>query len=98
MALPRRCPKGIQPQVIEPVADQKKLWEVRENALGATAMVPGEAHRWEGWEDHAVAPERLGAYLRDFQALLDEFGYSTAYYGHFGQGCVHVRMNFDLQH
>lgn len=90
-------PEGIQPQVIEPVADQKKLWEVRENALGATAIVPGEAHRWEGWEDHAVAPERLGAYLRDFQSLLDEFGYNTAYYGHFGQGCVHVRMNFDLQ-
>lgn len=90
-------PPGIQSQVIEPVADQKKLWEVRENALGATAIVPGEAHRWEGWEDHAVAPERLGAYLRAFQALLDEFGYNTAYYGHFGQGCVHVRMNFDLQ-
>ena len=90
-------PDGIPQQVIQPVADQKKLWEIREAALGATAIVPGEAHRWEGWEDHAVAPERLGTYLRDFQALLDEFEYSTAYYGHFGQGCVHVRMNFDLQ-
>ena len=90
-------PGGIQSKVIEPVADQKQLWEIRESALGATAIVPGEAHRWEGWEDHAVAPERLGAYLREFQALLDEFGYVTAYFGHFGQGCVHVRMNFDLQ-
>ncbi len=90
-------PEHVQPHIIEAVPDQKRLWEVRESALGATAIVPGESHRWEGWEDHAVAPEVLGAYLRDFQALLEEFEYDTAYYGHFGQGCVHVRMNFDLQ-
>ncbi len=83
--------------VIEPVADQKQLWEVREAALGATAFVPGHKPGWEGWEDHAVAPERLGAYLRAFRALLDEFGYDTAFYGHFGQACVHCRINFDLR-
>ncbi len=90
-------PDGVQVRVIEIVADQRKLWEVRESALGATAIVPGEMPRSEGWEDHAVAPEQLGSYLRGFQALLDEFGYSTAYYGHFGQACVHVRINFDLR-
>ncbi len=83
--------------LIEAVADQKQLWEVREAALGATAFVPGHKPGWEGWEDHAVAPERLGLYLRDFRALLDEFGYDTAFYGHFGQACVHCRIDFDLR-
>ncbi len=90
-------PEGVYTKVLEKPADQKKLWEVREAGLGATAITPGEMNRSEGWEDHAVAPEQLGAYLRNFQKLLDEFGYSTAYYGHFGQACVHVRINFDLR-
>jgi FAD/FMN-containing dehydrogenase len=52
---------------------------------------------WEGWEDSAVPPERLGDYLRDLSKLYDEFGYSgAALYGHFGQGCVHTRIPFDL--
>ncbi len=90
-------PQGVHAKVLENVADQKRLWEVRENGLGATAIVPGEMPRSEGWEDHAVAPERLGSYLRAFDQLLGEFGYSTSYYGHFGQACVHVRINFDLR-
>ncbi|WP_419806369.1 FAD-binding and (Fe-S)-binding domain-containing protein [Terriglobus sp.] len=83
--------------VVGPIAEQRQLWEVREAALGATAFVPGQKPAWEGWEDHAVAPEKLGAYLREFRSLLDEFGYDTAFYGHFGQGCVHVRIDFDLR-
>lgn len=90
-------PKDVHRVVLYESADQRKLWEVREAGLGATAITPGEANRSEGWEDHAVAPERLGLYLRGFQKLLDEFGYSTAYYGHFGQACVHVRIDFDLR-
>jgi Fe-S oxidoreductase len=69
---------------------------VRESALGATAFVPGQPEAWEGWEDAAVAPERLGPYLRDFRALLARYGYRGALYGHFGQGCVHTRTNFDF--
>ena len=66
-------------------------------ALGATARVPDMPDTWEGWEDSAVPPERLGDYLRDLSKLYDEFGYSgTALYGHFGQGCVHTRIPFDL--
>ncbi len=90
-------PPDVQSKLLFETADQKKLWEVREAGLGATAITPGEMNRSEGWEDHAVAPEQLGSYLRGFQKLLDEFGYSTAYYGHFGQACVHVRINFDLR-
>jgi Fe-S oxidoreductase len=44
-----------------------------------------------------VPPGREGAYLRDFQKLLDEHGYSASFYGHFGQGCVHCRIDFDLR-
>ncbi len=90
-------PAEVHRQVLVASADQKRLWEVRESALGATAITPGEVQRSEGWEDHAVSPEQLGSYLRGFQALLDEFGYTTAYYGHFGQACVHVRIDFDLR-
>ena len=76
---------------------EKELWTVRESGLGATAHVPGAAETFPGWEDAAVAPERLGDYLRDLRALYDEFGYGQAsVYGHFGQGCVHSRIPFDL--
>jgi FAD/FMN-containing dehydrogenase/Fe-S oxidoreductase len=73
-----------------------EVWGVRESGLGATAVVPGKPLRWEGWEDAAVPPERLGQYLRGFRGLLDRFGYEASLYGHFGQGCVHSRATFDL--
>lgn len=74
-----------------------RVWHVRESALGSTVFVPGEPHGWEGWEDAAVPPEKLGSYLREFFHLMDEFGYRSPMYGHFGQGCVHMRINFDLE-
>ena len=73
-----------------------KIWMVRESGLGATTSVPGEPPHWEGWEDAAVPPEKLGSYLRDFSRLLKTYDYTSALYGHFGQGCVHNRVNFDL--
>jgi FAD/FMN-containing dehydrogenase/Fe-S oxidoreductase len=73
------------------------IWLVRESGLGATSFVPGESATWEGWEDAAVAPQRLGAYLRDFRRLLKRFDYRGSLYGHFGQGCVHTRTDFDLE-
>jgi FAD/FMN-containing dehydrogenase/Fe-S oxidoreductase len=75
----------------------KYVWAVRESALGATSHASGEAPTWEGWEDAAVAPEKLGAYLRDLRRLLTDFNYKAALYGHFGDGCVHNRINFDLK-
>ena len=77
-------------------AEAARVWKVRESALGATVFVPGERHRWEGWEDSAVPPEKLGQYLRDLLHLIDSYGYSTPIYGHFGQGCVHLRITFDF--
>jgi FAD/FMN-containing dehydrogenase/Fe-S oxidoreductase len=76
---------------------EQELADVREVALGATARMPGMPPTWEGWEDSAVPPDRLGDYLRELLKLYDEFGYSgSALYGHFGQGCVHTRIPFDL--
>src|SRR6266516_3114394 len=73
-----------------------RIWLVREAALGATVFIPGEPLYWEGWEDAAVPPEKLGGYLRDLHTLLAKYDYTSALYGHFGQGCVHTRINFDL--
>ncbi|HEY8998478.1 MAG TPA: FAD-binding oxidoreductase, partial [Edaphobacter sp.] len=74
-----------------------RVWAIRESGLGATSFVPGKRTGWEGWEDAAVAPEKLGVYLRDIFALMQEFGYWAPMYGHFGQGCVHMRLSFDLE-
>ncbi len=75
----------------------KRVWEVRESALGVTSHVPGEPMNWEGWEDSAVAPEKLGGYLRDLRNMMAAYGYKGSLYGHLGHGCVHTRINFDLQ-
>jgi FAD/FMN-containing dehydrogenase/Fe-S oxidoreductase len=74
-----------------------RLWEIRESGLGATAYIPMERDHWPGWEDAAVQPARLGGYLRDFRSLLERYGYKAALYGHFGDGCVHCRISFDLR-
>ncbi len=76
--------------------DRKQVWEIRESGLGATAHVPGMRESHPGWEDAAIPPERVGAYLRDFRELLHRYDYACALYGHFGDGCIHVRIDFDL--
>ena len=75
----------------------KRVWEVRESSLGAISHVPGEPLTWEGWEDSAVAPAHLGRYLRDLRKLMDAYQYRGTLYGHFGDGCVHTRISFDME-
>jgi FAD/FMN-containing dehydrogenase/Fe-S oxidoreductase len=75
----------------------RRIWEIRESSLGATSHVPGEPPKWEGFEDSAVAPEKLGAYLRDLRKLMNAFEYGGSFYGHFGHACVHTRMDYDLE-
>jgi FAD/FMN-containing dehydrogenase/Fe-S oxidoreductase len=77
--------------------EEKMIWLVRESGLGATAHVPDKKITWEGWEDAAVPPDKVGNYLRDFRKLLEKFGYECDLYGHFGQGCIHTRIDFDLE-
>jgi FAD/FMN-containing dehydrogenase/Fe-S oxidoreductase len=85
----------LDARVVADPLEQQAIWHIRESALGATAFIPGQPPSWEGWEDAAVAPDRLGPYLREFRALLDRYDYDGAMYGHFGEGCVHTRINFD---
>jgi FAD/FMN-containing dehydrogenase len=72
------------------------IWEIREGGLGATAFARGEDN-WPGWEDSAVPPAKLGGYVRDLRALMNSHGIKGAMYGHFGQGCIHCRLSFDLR-
>jgi FAD/FMN-containing dehydrogenase/Fe-S oxidoreductase len=76
--------------------EEQLVWEIRESGLGATAWVPGEPVTWEGWEDSAVPPDKVGPYLREMCTLYEKHGYKGALYGHFGQGCIHTRITFDL--
>lgn len=82
--------------VVDP-ADQTAVWTAREGALGVTAFPPGEFGAWPGWEDSAVPREALAPYLRDLRDLFHKHGYEAALYGHFGDGLVHCRVNFDLR-
>ncbi|MFD5815580.1 FAD-binding and (Fe-S)-binding domain-containing protein [Streptomyces sp. NPDC127038] len=95
--------------VVTDPAGQRALWRLREDAAGTATRIPDSgkgtppgagrgagAEAWPGWEDCAVPPARLGAYLRDFRALLKDHGLRGTPYGHFGDGCVHVRIDFDL--
>ncbi|MFZ2175927.1 MAG: FAD-binding and (Fe-S)-binding domain-containing protein [Rhodococcus sp. (in: high G+C Gram-positive bacteria)] len=85
-------------KILDDPEHEKRVWAAREAGLGATAYPPNEPETHEGWEDAAVPPHSLGNYLRDFRRLLDKYGYGTAsLYGHFGQGCVHTRIPFDLR-
>ena len=77
--------------------EAKHVWSLRESGPRAAAFAPGAKAQWEGWDDAAVAPEKLGSYLRDIRKLLDEYDYTGAFYGHYGHGCIHMRVSFDFQ-
>ncbi|AZQ39820.1 FAD-binding oxidoreductase [Streptomyces cyaneochromogenes] len=83
-------------RVVESAAERRSLWRVREDGAGLAARLVDGSESWPGWEDAAVAPEDLAAYLRDFRKLLALHGLTGVLYGHFGAGCVHVRIDFDL--
>ncbi len=89
--------KGCRAKTIDKKSDQQRLWTVRESALGATAHVPDMPETHPGWEDSAVPREALGAYLRDLKKLFHRYGYEASVYGHFGDGLVHCRIDFDLR-
>ena len=84
-----------QAVVVDP-GQQRALWRIREHGAGLASRMPDGSEAWPGWEDAAVPPERLGGYLRDFTALLAAHGRRGITYGHFGEGCLHVRIDFDL--
>ncbi len=77
--------------------EQAAVWQIRESGLGSSAFIQGRPRTWPGAEDSAVPPANLGAFLRGFDRILTRHALRVAtYYGHFGEGCVHARVNFDL--
>jgi FAD/FMN-containing dehydrogenase/Fe-S oxidoreductase len=84
-------------KLFDDAAQEKLVWHLREEGLGATAKVPDMPENHEGWEDSSVPPDKLGDYLRGLKKLMDKYNYVGPLYGHFGQGCVHTRLTFDLQ-
>lgn len=82
--------------VVADPAEMVRYWQIRESALGATAQAPGRGPAWPGWEDSAVPPARMGEYLRELRRLLEAHHFSGAFYGHFGDGCLHTLTDFEL--
>ncbi|MFF8276920.1 FAD-binding and (Fe-S)-binding domain-containing protein [Streptomyces lateritius] len=100
-----RAADALDATVVRDPAERRALWRIREDAAGTATRMPGGSsptrpggggEAWPGWEDCAVPPARLGAYLREFRALLASYGLRGTPYGHFGDGCIHVRIDFDL--
>jgi FAD/FMN-containing dehydrogenase/Fe-S oxidoreductase len=89
-------PYGASSLVVSDPAKMKALWRIREDGAGILTRSPDGGEAWPGWEDAAVPPEKFGAYLREFDAVLERHGRKGVYYGHFGDGCLHVRIDFDL--
>ena len=94
---------AIDTVVYPPGAQASALWRIRADGAGLGGRTPpdgeggGDQQAWPGFEDAAVPPENLGAYLRDFTALMEEFDIDGLLYGHFGDGCVHVRLSMPLE-
>ena len=94
---------AIDTVVYPPGAQASALWRIRADGAGLGGRTPpdgeggGDQQAWPGFEDAAVPPEKLGDYLRDFTALMEEFDIDGLLYGHFGDGCVHVRLSMPLE-
>ena len=94
---------AIDTVVYPPGAQASALWRIRADGAGLGGRTPpdgaggGDQQAWPGFEDAAVPPENLGAYLRDFTTLMEEFDIDGLLYGHFGDGCVHVRLAMPLE-
>ncbi|WP_322060000.1 FAD-binding and (Fe-S)-binding domain-containing protein [Paraburkholderia sp. J63] len=95
----QRFPQRPSVRFVEDAALMNRLWTIRETGASATSLslVPHAPDPVVGWEDAAVEPTMLGSYLREFTALVARYGYKTNLYGHFGDGCIHSRITFDLR-
>ncbi len=102
-AVARKLMAALSSGLIPPIArlytkeEARRVWHLREAGPRAAAFAPGAVPEWEGWDDAAVAPEQLGKYLRRVRGLMNEYNYRGSFYGHFGDGCIHMRVSFDLQ-
>ncbi|WP_139004275.1 FAD-binding and (Fe-S)-binding domain-containing protein [Arthrobacter crystallopoietes] len=87
----------IAGRLVPDTAERTSLWRVREDGAGLSSRLSTGGESWPGWEDSAVAPEKLAGYLADFRGLLAKHGLEGVMYGHFGAGCMHIRITYDLR-
>lgn len=88
---------AVDARVVPPGPEQRSIWRIREDGVGLAGRTTDGRPAWPGFEDAAVPPEQLGAYLRDLEPLLDRHGVQAMPYGHFGDGCLHMRLDFPLE-
>ncbi len=88
---------ALSHRVVVDKDEEAALWRIRADGVGLAGRTPGGNQAWPGWEDAAVPPENLGAYLQDFEALMADYDLYGLPYGHFGDGCVHVRIDVPLE-
>ncbi|WP_354568053.1 FAD-binding and (Fe-S)-binding domain-containing protein [Glaciihabitans sp. UYNi722] len=88
---------AISHRVVPAGAQTREIWRMREDGAGIAGRTAAGAQAWPGFEDAAVPPENLGAYLREFESLLVDHGIDGMTYGHFGDGCLHVRLDIPLE-
>ncbi len=96
----RARPKIAGYKEFEDQSEEESIWELRRHCAGTSRMAIGVgvgSPGWPNWEDAAVHPDVLGDYLADYGKLLDKYGYDGTMFGHFGQGCTHCRISFDLR-
>lgn len=89
---------GESAQIVVDQAEADALWGIRTDGAGLAGRAPSGEPAWAGWEDSAVPPARLGSYLADLDALLEKHGLTTMPFGHFGEGCLHIRIDYPLGH
>lgn len=87
----------VQGRAAADPVERASLWRVREDGAGLSSRLASGGESWPGWEDSAVAPERLSDYLADLRELLAEYDLTGVMYGHFGSGCMHIRITYDLR-
>lgn len=89
--------QAMDARIVTNSAEAAALWRIRADGVGLAGRTPAGNQAWPGWEDAAVPPVHLGDYLRDFDALMDRYQVQGLPYGHFGDGCVHVRIDWPLE-
>ena len=97
LATLRKNGRLVDGRAVPDPAERASLWRVREDGAGLSARLAGGGESWPGWEDSAVAPENLADYLSDLKTLLARYGLTGIMYGHFGAGCLHIRITYDLR-
>ena len=93
----KRRPNPPSMRLFTDPGEVKAVWQVREAGVGASSVIPDEPLTWPSWEDAAVPPAKVGDYLRSLRGILDRYGYDCAFFGHFGQGCIHMRIDYNLR-